>query len=154
MTVRYLRKTKSGCPGSRGWFSLYRNPRLNKNFLTSSSGLVLLLFIADIQRWRCSLVSLSISLFTLFINDRGCISIYRIFNRRLRSDSTCWQPGRSKKTKRCPTNRYVICSQFIEHLSCILLSHVVALPCPAPEGGWGRGRLRGASCQSLVQAGT
>lgn len=30
MTVRYLRITMSGCPGSRGWFTLYRNPCANR----------------------------------------------------------------------------------------------------------------------------
>ena len=60
ITVRYFRNTISGCPGKRGWFSLYLNPLENRYFLTIISGLVSLPRIAAIHRCRCSLVSLSI----------------------------------------------------------------------------------------------
>ena len=40
MQVRYLRKTRSGCPGNRSELSLYLNPCAHKNLRTSNSGLV------------------------------------------------------------------------------------------------------------------
>ena len=40
MQVLYLRNTKSGCPGRRLSFNLYRNPFLHNPFRTTSSGFV------------------------------------------------------------------------------------------------------------------
>ena len=74
MTVRYFRSTRSGCPGSREWFSLYRNSRLNKNFLTSNSGFVFSPFIADIQ---CASV---LSWVYPYLSD-----VIRFFQRNLRN---------------------------------------------------------------------
>ena len=60
ITVRYLRITMSGCPGSRGWFSRYLNPWAKRYLRTTSSGFVPLLCMDAIQRLRCSFVILSI----------------------------------------------------------------------------------------------
>ena len=38
--VRYLRRTKSGCPGNRLWFSLYLKPRFHNPRRTIISGFV------------------------------------------------------------------------------------------------------------------
>ena len=47
--------------------------QLNKNFLTSISGLVFLPFIAAMQRCRCSFVSLSMSVTSFAQNDAAVV---------------------------------------------------------------------------------
>ena len=57
--VRYFFSTKSGCPGSLGEFSRYRNPRLHNPLRTIISGFVSFEWIAAIFLCRCSADSLS-----------------------------------------------------------------------------------------------
>jgi len=51
--VRYLRSTTSGWPGSRGLFSLYRNPCLHRYLRTRISGFVFAERIETIFLCRC-----------------------------------------------------------------------------------------------------
>ena len=60
--VRYLRSTKSGWPGNRLWFNLYRNPLFHSPRRTIISGFVSFERIAAILACLCCAVSLSISL--------------------------------------------------------------------------------------------
>ena len=60
MHVRYFLSTRSGCPGSRLWFSLYLNPLFHKPRRTIISGFVSFPRIAAIFACRCCGVSLSI----------------------------------------------------------------------------------------------
>ena len=59
MHVLYFLSTKSGCPGSRLWFSLYLNPLFHSPLLTIISGLVFFEWIAAMLACRCWNVSLS-----------------------------------------------------------------------------------------------
>ena len=59
MAVLYLRITMSGLPGMLFTLSLYRYPCAHSHFRTSISGLVDLLRICDMQRWRCAGVRMS-----------------------------------------------------------------------------------------------
>lgn len=54
MAVLNLGRTISGCPYRFFTLILYLNPSLNNSFLTFISGLVLLEWMFDIQRCRCS----------------------------------------------------------------------------------------------------
>ena len=60
MHVRYFLSTRSGCPGSRLWFSLYLNPLFHNPRRTIISGFVSFPRIAAIFACRCCGVSLSI----------------------------------------------------------------------------------------------
>ena len=59
MQVLYFLNTKSGCPGNRLSFNLYRNPRFHNPFRTIISGFVSFEWIAAIFLCRCCGVSLS-----------------------------------------------------------------------------------------------
>ena len=61
MQVRYLRNTKSGCPGNLLWFSLYLNPLFHSPRRTIISGFVSFDRIAAMLACRCCVESLSIS---------------------------------------------------------------------------------------------
>ena len=65
MQVRYLRNTMSGCPGSRGWFSLYLNPLEKRYLRTIISGRVFFERIAAIILLRLSFVTTSITIANL-----------------------------------------------------------------------------------------
>ena len=54
MHVLYRLSTKSGLPGRRGEFSLYRNPLLHSQRLTSISGFVPFEWMAAMFLLRCS----------------------------------------------------------------------------------------------------
>ena len=60
MQVLYFLSTRSGCPGSRLSFSLYRNPLLHKPFRTIISGFVSFERMEAIQSCLCCGESLSI----------------------------------------------------------------------------------------------
>jgi len=60
MQVRYLRNTKSGCPGRRLWFKRYLKPRFHNPRRTIISGFVFLLWIAAMFLCRCCGVRWSI----------------------------------------------------------------------------------------------
>ena len=62
MHVRYFLSTKSGCPGSRLWFSLYLNPRFHNPLRTINSGFVSFEWMAAILLCRWSSESLSMLL--------------------------------------------------------------------------------------------
>lgn len=55
MQVRYFLNTMSGFPGSRGWLSLYLNPRLHRYLRTIISGFVFFARIAAMLLWRCTM---------------------------------------------------------------------------------------------------
>ena len=59
MQVLYFLNTKSGCPGNRLSFNLYRNPRFHNPFRTIISGFVSFEWIAAMFLCRCCGVSLS-----------------------------------------------------------------------------------------------
>ena len=54
IAVLYLRMTMSGLPGTLLTLSRYRYPCAQSHFRTVISGLVALLRICDMQRWRCA----------------------------------------------------------------------------------------------------
>lgn len=53
IAVLYLRITISGLPGTLLTFSRYLYPCAHSHFRTAISGIVPMLRICDIQRWRC-----------------------------------------------------------------------------------------------------
>ena len=64
MHVAYFFMTTSGLPGRSFWWRRYRNPFENKNFLTSSSGLVFLPRMLDMISLLFSGLKMSLMPFT------------------------------------------------------------------------------------------